>query len=302
MNNKTKMLVFLLTISASLFATNYKPYTLGTVTDQTIAQIKPVIETNLKKNGFKIVGSYSPAEDKNKAVIVVTSKDLVDAVTKVGGLTGFAAGFRVAFTTDPKTHKTTVSYMTPKYWGIAYFRDDFKKVSTNYDNLSKAIAKVFTGYSDYKGLTFGSKDGVSGDDLEDYQYMWGMPEFDDTIELNEFDSYKAAVAKIDANMKKGVKDLELVYAIEIPGKNLKVYGIAMKGKKGEKSFVPTIDFAAQKHTAFLPYEILVDGDEVHMLHGKYRIALSFPDLSMGTFTKIIFTPGNIEDLMESATK
>ena len=132
--------------------------------------------------------------------------------------------------------------------------------------------------------------------------MWGMPEFDDTIELNDFDSYKAAVTKIDANMEAGIKNLELVYAIEIPGKKLKVYGIAMKGKKGEKSFVSTIDFGKQKHTAFLPYEILVNGDEVHMLHGKYRIALSFPDLSMGTFTKIIFTPGNIEDLMESATK
>ncbi len=302
MNKKITIFTLLLTVSVSLFAKNYKPYTLGTVTDQSIKVFKPVIEASLKKNGFTIVGSYSPAEDVNKAVTVVTSKDLLDATAKVGGLTGFAASFRIGYTTDPQTKKTTVSYMTPQYWGRAYFRDDFKKVSANYDNLSKSIAKVFAGYADYKEITFGSKDGVSADDLEDYQYMWGMPEFDDTIELNDFDSYKAAVAKIDANMKKGVKDLELVYAIEIPGKNLKLYGIAMKGEKGEKSFVSTIDFAKQKHTAFLPYEILVDGDEVHMLHGKYRIALSFPDLSMGTFTKIIFTPGNIEDLMESATK
>ena len=302
MNKKTTVIILLLTVSISLFATNYKPYTLGTVTDQTIAQIKPAVEANLKKNGFTIIGSYSPAEEKNRAVTVVTNKDLVDAVTKIGGLTGFAASFRIAYTTDPKTKKTTVSYMTPKYWGIAYFREDFKKVSTNYDNLSKSITKVFAGYQDYKGTTFGSEDGISADDLEDYQYMWGMPEFDDTVELNDFDSYKAAVTKIDANMKKGIKNLELVYAIEIPGKDLKVYGIAMKGENGEKSFLSTIDFGKQKHTAFLPYQILVDGDEVHMLHGKYRIALSFPDLSMGTFTKIIFTPGNIEDLMESATK
>jgi hypothetical protein len=40
------------------------------------------------------------------------------------------------------------------------------------------------------------------------------------------------------------------------------------------------------------------GNEVHMLHGRYRIALSFPDLTMGTFGKIMSTPGNIEELLE----
>jgi hypothetical protein len=40
------------------------------------------------------------------------------------------------------------------------------------------------------------------------------------------------------------------------------------------------------------------GNEVHMLHGRFRIALAFPDLTMGTFTKIMSTPGNIQDLLE----
>jgi uncharacterized protein (DUF302 family) len=299
---KITISVLALTLSASLFAKNYKPYTIGTVTDKSIKKIQPEIEKNLKENGFKVVGSYSPAEDENRFVTVVTSKDLFDAIKKEGGDAGFAASFRIGFTTDPETKKTTVSYMTPYYWGIAYFGDDFNEVSTYYDNLDKAIRKVFAGYADFKGETFGSKKGLSEKKLEDYQYMWGMPEFDDTIELREFKSYKEAVTTIDANLKKGVKNLELVYAIEIPGSELKLYGIAMKGDKGEKSFLSTIDYAKQKHTAFLPYEILVDEEEVEMLHGKYRIALSFPDLSMGTFTKIIFTPGNIEDLLKSATK
>jgi len=39
-----------------------------------------------------------------------------------------------------------------------------------------------------------------------------------------------------------------------------------------------------------------------MLHGRFRIALSFPDLTMGTFTKIMSTPGEIEDLLSSLTK
>ena len=39
-----------------------------------------------------------------------------------------------------------------------------------------------------------------------------------------------------------------------------------------------------------------------MLHGRYRIALHWPELSMGTFSKIMSTPGNVEDYMKALTK
>ena len=62
--------------------------------------------------------------------------------------------------------------------------------------------------------------------------------------------------------------------------------------------MPKIDITSPSHTAFLPYEFLVMDNEVHLLHGRFRIALSFPDLTMGTFTKIMSTPGDIEDLLK----
>ena len=43
--------------------------------------------------------------------------------------------------------------------------------------------------------------------------------------------------------------------------------------------MPIIDIAQQKHVTFLPYELLVVGKEVRMLHGRSRIALSLPDLT-----------------------
>ena len=61
--------------------------------------------------------------------------------------------------------------------------------------------------------------------------------------------------------------------------------------------MPKIDVSNPKHTAFLPYEILVKDKTVVMLHGRYRIAVAFPDLTMGTFTKIMSAPGDIEDVM-----
>ena len=73
------------------------------------------------------------------------------------------------------------------------------------------------------------------------------------------------------------------------------------GENGEGKFMPKIDLGTPKHTAFLPYEFLVVDNKVHMLHGRYRIALSFPDLSLGTFMKIVSTPGDIKDLLEKAS-
>ena len=49
-----------------------------------------------------------------------------------------------------------------------------------------------------------------------------------------------------------------------------------------------------RHTAYAPYEILVSGNKIYALHARFRIALSFPDLGMTTFTKIIKAPGAIQ--------
>ncbi len=52
----------------------------------------------------------------------------------------------------------------------------------------------------------------------------------------------------------------------------------------------------------MPYEIILQGKEATILHGKYRIALFWPELKVGTFMKISSTPGEIEDIMEGLTE
>jgi hypothetical protein len=39
-----------------------------------------------------------------------------------------------------------------------------------------------------------------------------------------------------------------------------------------------------------------------MLHGKYRFALHWPELTMGQFMKISSTPGDVEDFLKALTK
>lgn len=278
-----------------------KPYTKGLLSEKPIAELTPLMQKHLGEAGLKVVGSYQPAEDSDRMVLVVTSPGLLKAVQKTGGLTGLAATLRVAITTE-KDGKQLVSYTTPAYWGNAYFRDDYPDVATVYSTLTDALEAAMKAEGSFIGTPFGAEDGLEVKKLRKYKYMFGMPKFDNAVKLQKFDSHNEAIAKIEANLTKGVKNLELVYAVELPQSKSKLYGLALGGENGEASFLPKIDIASPKHTAFLPYEILVVDNEVFMLHGRYRIALSFPDLTMGTFTKIMSTPGNIKSMMESATE
>ena len=294
---RTLGLIITLLLSVNLsFAQNLKPYILGFETTENVAIIKDKIVTNLKANNIYTVGQYQPAEDPNRWVIVFTSPELKSAVKSVGGKTGFAMTLRVAITSE--NGKTIVSYTNPKYWGNAYFQDHFDKVKDKYSTLNTHLIAAMKASGTYIGSEFGSNKGLSTKDLRSYHYMMGMPYFEDSVELEDFDNYAAAVAKIDASVKNGTPNVKIVYKVTIPGTKLTLYGFALSGENGEAQFLPIIDQGSPKHTAFLPYEVLVNDDEVHILHGRYRIAIAFPDLTMGTFSKIMSTPGNIEDLLE----
>ena len=281
-------------------AQNLSPYTLAFETSETVAIIQPKLISQLELNGIKIVGQYQPANDKNRAVIIFTSKELESAVQSVGGLTGFAATLRMGITNE--NGKTIVSYTNPLYWGNAYFQNSFDKVADNYRILNEHLEKSLKASGNFVGTVFGSKHGLTVKDLRRYHYMMTMPYFDDVVVLGNFETHTAAIEKLDANLKKGIVGVSLVYKINVPGTNLSLFGLALSGEKGESKFMPIIDIGEHKHTAFLPYEILVKDNKVVMLHGRYRIAISFPDLTMGTFTKIMSTPGNIETALKELTK
>jgi len=83
-------------------------------------------------------------------------------------------------------------------------------------------------------------------------------------------------------------------------KKIAVFGVALYDvDKGEGDFLPTI---GESHIAAMPYDIILYGNRVTMLHGKYRFALYWPELTMHTFMKIMSTPKNVERFMEDLTK
>ena len=202
-----------------------KPYILGFETTETVSDIKGKVVTALQQNNIKVVGQYQPAEDKNRWIIAFSSTNLQNAVQQVGGLTGFAAALRLGITRE--NGKTIVSYTNPIYWGTAYFRDDYGKVSSNYHALLTHLESAMKVCGTFDGATFGSEKGIEVTKLKKYRYMMGMAQFDNTLKLGKFDTFQAAVDQVEASIQAGVPNVKLVYKVTIPGKDLKLYGFAL---------------------------------------------------------------------------
>jgi hypothetical protein len=278
-----------------LSAQPLKPYILGFETTENVSVVAKKLVTALNQNEIEVIGQYQPAEEEGRWIIVFTSSELKAAVQEVGGLTGFAAALRLGITRE--NDKTIVSYTNPIYWGTAYFREDFNKVASKYAMLTKHLEGAMKASGSFDGTPFGSEKGIEVDKLKKYRYMMGMAQFDNTIKLGSFDNHQAALKRVESSLQKGVPNVTMIYKVAIPGKDLTLYGFGLSGEDGETKFLPKIDISNPRHTAFLPYEMLVKGNEVHMMHGRFRIALSFPDLTMGTFTKIMSTPPTIKKML-----
>ena len=119
--------------------------------------------------------------------------------------------------------------------------------------------------------------------------------------LAEYGSYDEAVNAVEQGLSGRRGGTEKIYRVDIPGKDEALFGVAVKeGKGADEHVMSIIDFKDLKQTPYLPYELLVSGNKLYMLHGKFRIALSFPDLSMGAFMKISKAPKGIENALLQA--
>jgi len=296
-NKMFPILPLALIFVSNIVAQDLKPYILAATSDASLSEISDAVKTNLTESGLDVIGEYSPANDSNRKVFVVTSADLKSAVKTNGGLTGFAAALRVGLTNENET--INISYTNPVYWGNAYFGDNYDDVQSYFSSVKEKISTALFKIGESINLPFGSEKGLTVKSLRKYRYMFGMEKFDDIVKLNEFDSFEDAVNAIDGKL---ADSANLIYSVKFPDEKLKLYGIAIGGEKGEEHFLPIIDITEPLHTAFLPYELLVVDKKVVMLHGRYRIALSFPDLTMMTFSKIMSTPGDIKNVLKAYTE
>jgi hypothetical protein len=225
------------------------------------------VASKLKKAGFQVLATYSPAKKEYLKVIVVTNKALKSAASKPKR--GFAAIQKVLVNSKAKTVLTT----NPTYWLKAFLQKDYNKAaaSSTAQALGKALGKLTP-----------TKDALDAGKLSGYHFMLGMPYYQDMLELK-----KGA---------KGVKGKKTLFSLKLANGST-LYGVKMS--KSAENFISTI---GEDKALVLPYTILIEGGNAYALHAKYYLAISYPLLTMGEFMKISSIPDTIERSLKKAVK
>jgi hypothetical protein len=278
-------------------AERFKPFVLASKGPGDFAAKVEATKSALTGAGFEILGSYSPYANAfvdNAEVIVATNAEL----KKAAGMSeygGFAAPWRIAVT--QVGDEVQVAYANPQYIAYAY------RLKTDLSGVSESL-KAALGAQD----TFGSKKGLTERKLRKYHYTFGMEYFDDVYKLAEYSSHKEAVSVLEKNLAAGVGGVTKVYRLDLPG-SVTVFGVARKAPSeeavdmDEKHIMSVVDFEDLKGTAYLPYEIMVDGNKVVALHMRFRMAVHYPDLKMmgsNSFMNIMPSPNAIQEALTAA--
>jgi len=255
------------------------PYVQGdSVSGGNVQAAVAAVEGKLKSGGFKVVGKYFPKNLAGYGVVIATDEAMLEEVGSVGGLAILGAAIRVGVKADG-----SVAYTNPDYWYRAYFRKSFDKKEEAVKALQGRLQK-----------TLGAGKGQGGDEqpanLTHYRYMIGMERLDSSKnKLAEYGSFAEALKVVRENLAKGAGKTAKAYEIVLPDRKLAVFGVAMnESGNSDGEWISKIDM--QNNVAGLPYEIYVIDNEVGAPHGRFRIALAFPDVGMGQFMRISSLP------------
>lgn len=251
-----------------------------------------VAETNkvrgkLTAAGFTVVGSYLPYA--GATVLAVTSEAMRQTASK-DRTGGFGAVEHVAITEADGSLQ--VSYLNPAYLYAA------NRMAANPDVLTASLKATLGAEK-----AFGASKGLTPKQLINYNYMMGMEHFDDFYKLGKHKSYQEAVKAVEGNLVKGVAGTAMVYKVELPVVQQTVFGVSFadvgnKNANDKHMMFDTVEpNYALKTTAYLPYQIVVSGNEVLAQHMRFRMAVWHPELTMGTFGKLMSSPGAIEEVL-----
>jgi len=289
------MVLSFILITSNSFAQKLAPYIKVGTSTKSIKELSSEIKASLKSNDFIYLGQYTPEGNTNLKVIAFTSKPIMNTVLKVKDRGALAAVLKVALI--KKGNIVKISYLNPDYLFNAFLRANYDKHTVALKKVSADLKSTLSSYgSDFTG--FGGE--VSKSSLRKYHYKIMMPYFSDPIELREFSSFTEGVKVIQNNLANKKGSTKKVYELIFNKSKVAVFGVALTNKEeGEAKFLPII---GEENVAAMPYQIILQGNKATMLHGKYALAVHWPELSMGTFMKIMSTPGDIEDALKELTK
>lgn len=273
------------------------PYYKLEVRSGDIPSMVVMVKEKLATGGFNVIGEYHPGGFDHLYVIAFTNDEMTKFATSVTDRGSLASVMKVGFTYYDG--KVTVSVTNPEYIFYAYLRDAMNVSDLEFKALDLSN-RIISALSFEGTLPTGFGGDLSVKDLKKYHYMIGMPYFDDPVELRSFRSFEEGVETIRTNLSKGIGKTVKVYELVVDSKKVALFGVGLLDpEKGESHFLPIV---GEDHVAAMPYEIILQGNKATMLHGRYRFALLWPELKMVTFTKIMSSPGNVEDFLKALTE
>lgn len=289
-------ILFIFSMGSALAEEILMPFVLASTSGGDVASASADVKSKLSGAGFEVVGEYSPYAGAN--VIIVTN-DAMKALAAKSEFGAYGAVARVSVTKNGDN--VEVVYTNPVYMAAAY------RMAGDGADIRKALEGALGAQQD-----FGSEKELTAEDLRKYHYTVMMEYFDDPSELAEYDSQAEAVKAVEDSLAAGKGATAKVYRIDIPGKDETVFGVALKGMdaddcSGDEYIMNKIDKSSPRHTAHLPYEIVVSDGTAYALYARFRIAINWPHLPMvaapegqGTFFSIMCAPGAIEEALIQA--
>jgi len=228
-------------------------------------------KAKLKEAGFEVITATSVDKKGNLISIVFTDKALVKMASKKNR--GFAASLRL-LVNKKDNH---ISITNPLYMAKAFMQKDFDEKIAK-DTLAK-ITSVFTGL-------LNSKDTLKFQLLPKYQFMHGMPLYEDMT-----------VVARGGNLLEKIKKNKKVLFVQKLENGSTLIGIKL-GKRTNK-FTARI---GTNNAGLLPYPILIENGEAKIMDPKYYISVMYPLLQMSEFMTIATVPGAIVKDCEKALR
>jgi len=291
---KKLLTIGLLITFGFITASAISPYLKVASLSGSIPEASEKVTELLTTQGYEVLGQYQPGGNPDLFVVVYTSSKLKTLCKKSEDRGMLAAAMRVGF--QKVDEKITVSILNPEYLFYAYFRELMEEDSFN-SFAMEVSSEIKNSFVDLGTEVEPFGGDLSHKDLIKYKYMVGMPHFDEPVELAEFETFEKGLSIIQENLSNASGSTVKIYEIVDTGSQVAVFGVGLPDKEeGEAHFLPIV---GESHVAAMPYEIILQGNQATMLHGRYRFALNWPELKMKTFTKIMSSPGDVEDAMKT---
>ena len=220
------------------------------------------VEEKLKTAGFEVITS-APVNKKGDLVSVVfTNKALLSMASKENR--GFMATLRVLVDTKEKT----MSITNPLYLTKGFLQNDFDEKASK-----KLLAQLIETFPKLKN----SKDALKFQLLPKYQFMNGMPHYEEMLEVASGD-----------DILERLKDNKKVVFTQTLENGSTLIGVKL-GKRTRK-FTKRI---GRNNAAMLPYPILIENGKAKILDPKFYISYMYPLLKMTEFMTIATIPDAI---------